>query len=448
MRHSIWLAVFSTAVLLVSAGNSAGQAQAKSDEPATDEKKTEQPADKQDAPPLVGPWRAESVSVALPGGNRRTFLANDKPVSVIFSENSCTIRVGGEILVSTTYVLDPKQDPWTVDMKSKEGELLGICAKDGDNLKLSLNDPAEGRPRDFNSEKHAMVLRLRRFLGESLLVMNADGSDLHQVLTMPEFTFIGSPDWSHDGGKIAFDSWRSVIGEGVSDAHVFVVNADGSSPKDLGAGAMPSWSPDDKQLTYCQYDPERGVWIMNADGSDRRQIDAAGWGSQWSPNRNEIAYTIYGGDGAVLSIYDVAKKEHRELQHKPYRQILWGFTWSPDGTWICFKGVLPDGGREIAAVSVEGEKKGFKVLLPSSARPEISNAVCSMAWGASDQILVSMQTKTDRVRRLYVLDFTGVKPPQLFPDFPADWVSGDLACSPDGKKVALSAHHPPRQPGQ
>ena len=138
-----------------------------------------------------------------------------------------------------------------------------------------------------------MVLVLRRFTGQPLFVINADGSNLHQILAMPEFTATGSPDWSHDGSRIALDAWRSVFGENYVSAHVFVINADGSSPKDLGPGAMPSWSPDDKQLTYCQYAPENGVWIMNADGSGRQRLDPDGWGSQWSPKRNEIAYTIY-----------------------------------------------------------------------------------------------------------------------------------------------------------
>jgi Tol biopolymer transport system component len=125
---------------------------------------------------------------------------------------------------------------------------------------------------------------------------------------------------------------------------------------------------------------------------------------------------------------------------KIYRQVYWGLNWSPDGNWICFKADLLDGGSEIAAVHVEGEKKGFKVILPSSALPEVNDSGTALAWGGTgSQILVSMRTKTDRQRRLYILDFAGVKPTQLLPGIPASWTGEDAAWSSDGKKVAFPA---------
>ena len=182
---------------------------------------------------------------------------------------------------------------------------------------------------------------------------------------------------------------------------------------------------------------------MNADGSGRQLIDGKGWGSQWSPKSNEIAYISRDNGATNLRIYDVEKKQGRMLLDKKYRQIYWGLTWSPDGQWVCFKGVLSDGTPEIAAVSVKGEKKGFKVLLPSSALSEIGSTNCTMAWGGTgSQILVSLRKKTGSKQQLYVLDFTDAKPPELYPGFPADWASHDPAWSPDGKKIVLSACPP------
>ena len=97
--------------------------------------------------------------------------------------------------------------------------------------------------------------------GEPLLAINGDGSNLRKLVAMPDYTSIGSPDWSRDGTRIAFDAWRSSIGETYVDGHVFVVNADGGKPIDLGPGAMPSWSPDGKRIVFCQYSPNQGVWI-------------------------------------------------------------------------------------------------------------------------------------------------------------------------------------------
>jgi Tol biopolymer transport system component len=128
------------------------------------------------------------------------------------------------------------------------------------------------------------------------------------------------------------------------------------------------------------------------------------------------------------------------LLDRPYRGINWGLAWSPDGAWIAFKGSLPNGSPEIAAVSVEGEEKGFKVILPSSAIPEINNCNCTMTWGGTgNQIIISMQTENDRQWQFHVFDFTGEKPPELLTGFPTHWRSLDPAWSCDGKKIAFSA---------
>ena len=260
------------------------------------------------------------------------------------------------------------------------------------------------------------------FRGPSLVVMNSDGSDPHAILTMPDYTFIGSPKWSHDGRKIVFDGWRSVMGEGTGDAHVLVVNADGSGVKDLGPGGMPGWSPDDKQITFCRYNDERGVFVMNADGSNARQIDAEGWGSQWSPKRDEIAYTVYGQNGAKLCIYDLAKQERRELEHKAYGQIYWGISWSPEGDRICFKGVVHDGNNgnganEIAAISVKGENGGFKVLLPSAAKPEANNSCMTVSWGVNKQILRACRRRATACRSSTFSTPTASNRPVCLPTF-------------------------------
>jgi Tol biopolymer transport system component len=383
----------------------------------------------------------------LPDGSRKTLDGSDKPVSLIISEKSCVLRTGTKILADMSYTLDTKPDPWTIDMKSKDGALAGICVIKGNGLQICLNDAAESRPRDFDPDKHGIVLVLQRYRRTSLVVMNADGSNPHAIVTMPDYTFVGSPKWSHDGTKIAFDAARKIMGDNTK--HVFVVNADGSAPKDLGPGAVPSWSPDDKQLTFSR----PGIWIVNADGSGhadgtgRRQIDTRGFGSQWSPKGDKIAYTTKGEDDKAFCIYDVSANRPSDLLQTRYREIFWGGAWSPDGKWLCCKGLLPDGSIEIGAISAEGEEKGFRVLLPSSAQPEVLNSDLGVSWGGDGkQILIAMQKSGDRGRRLYILDSEGARPPRLFPNFPPGWTCNNPCWSPDGKKVVMSADPDETQP--
>jgi TolB protein len=336
-------------------------------------------------------------------------------------------------------VLDPKQAPWAIDLRSQNGAMLGICSRQGDVLRISLNDEARGRPKDFDKDKNGMVLTLTLYRPKSLCVLNADGSNLKQIVAMPDFTNVASPDWSHDGTRIAFDAWRALYGESIESVQVFTVCADGSELKHVGEGVMPSWSLDDKQLTFSSNGPDRGICIMNADGSDRRLIDPQGWGAQWSPKRNEIAYAAYDDTGANLYIYDVATAKRRALLDKSYGQIFWGMNWSPDGTCICFKGALPGGGFEIAAVAAQGAKEGFKVILPGSALPEVENASSTIAWGGPEnRIVLSMRRKGDEGKRLYLFDFTDQRPPELFPGYPTDWGTANTGWSPDGKRIVFS----------
>ena len=182
-----------------------------------------------------------------------------------------------------------------------------------------------------------MVLLLTPFPVRSLFMMNADGSGRQRILTMSDNTSPARPTGRTTARRSLFDAWKSIYGEGVGDAHMLVVNVDGSGRKDLGPGYMPCWSLDDKQLAYSSHGPEQGICIMNADGSDRRCIDPEGWGAKWSPKRNEIAYTVYKNGRADLCIYDVGKRQRRALLDRDYQQIYHQLTWSPDGDWLCLR---------------------------------------------------------------------------------------------------------------
>ena len=92
---------------------------------------------------------------------------------------------------------------------------------------------------------------------DTLYVMDADGRNLRPFVSYPEYTAHGSPAWSCDGSQLAFDAWRSIHGETYLDAHIFVCNADGTQPRDIGVGTMPSWSPDGNRIVFSKYDPRK-----------------------------------------------------------------------------------------------------------------------------------------------------------------------------------------------
>ncbi len=275
----------------------------------------------------------------------------------------------------------------------------------------------------------------------ALFLMNADGSNRRQLVDLEHYNAQGSPSFSPHGKMLAFDAWRAGQGESSSKAHIFIANADGSGAKDLGDGAMPSWSPDGKQIVFSRYTPNHGVWMMNPDGSNKAPIDNRGWCGQWSPDGKKIAYTVRHG-GANFCIYDVKSQERRYLfeydeDSEPYRMIQWNYCWSPDSKRLCFKAQRQDQQYEVAVISIQGQAEGFDVCFLLEKHP----AAEDLAWHPDGKkVLVSMtNTQAKNTRHLFVFDPDGDGPPKPLPHQTAEWANLNGAWTPDGKQIVFSS---------
>lgn len=360
----------------------------------------------------------------------------------VFSDKTITIRIGREVIAETAYKIDPKARPAAIDMTFQGQATLGIYEVAKDKLRICLNDPGSGRPAKIPSEAGAdcdVDLLLHRADRDwpVLHVLDADGGNARLLVSHPEFTEQGSPEWSLDGSKIAFDACRTIFGESWSMSHMLTCRADGQGLKDLGPGAMPSWSPDGKRITFSCYNP-RGVWIMNADGTGRELLDAEGWGAEWCPKGNQIAYTLYTSGSANICVRDLAQGTSRDLLEARYRQIYWGMAWSPDGRWIAFKGVTPEK-AEVAVVHAEGQKKGFRVLVSEGTR-EVKYIMDNVSWSPdSQQVLTAFATQGNPARQLYVVDIEGKSPPKPLPKQQKGRSYFGVAWSFDGKHILVSS---------
>jgi Tol biopolymer transport system component len=122
--------------------------------------------------------------------------------------------------------------------------------------------------------------------------------------------------WSPDGSKVLFESARALDGSNATTnnaANVWVMNADGSSPKPLtkltttGADCdYPVWSPDGTKIAFQSKRNLNGtdsagnainVWVMGADGTSPTALTQLTATSVqclnpiWSPDGSTIAYT-------------------------------------------------------------------------------------------------------------------------------------------------------------
>jgi Tol biopolymer transport system component len=184
---------------------------------------------------------------------------------------------------------------------------------------------------------------------DEIFVINADGSGLRRLTRNAEPD--GHAAWSPDGRKIAFLSWRHGTG-----ADVFVMNADGSDQRNLtrkpGNEVDPVWSPDGRAILFSAVPPGQPLWVggsrsasgpyrdvyvMNADGSDQRNLthttEAEDYAAAYAPDGRTIAFAAYDGLSTRIFVINADGSGKRALTPEITETSI---AWSPDGRKIAF----------------------------------------------------------------------------------------------------------------
>jgi hypothetical protein len=240
-----------------------------------------------------------------------------------------------------------------------------------------------------------------------IYVMNVDGSGIHRITNDPMAEF--QPIWSPDGTRIAFvrqtDATSSATG-------VFVMDADGSNRMEVavtdeGSNFSPSWSPDGSQLVFSSIRNEDWqIDVVNADGSGEHPILAhrgAVGGSVWSPDGRLIAFVgegglVQGGGGdTALHVMRPDGTGITKLADEPKYGVAGDIAWQPlpapttvDATPTS-PAPVPESGDPLAEVP-----EGWSELPPP---PEVRSQAAT-AWTGQKLLIWGG----------YVFDGTGDKP--------------------------------------
>ena len=147
---------------------------------------------------------------------------------------------------------------------------------------------------------------------------------------------VGHFEWSPDGSKFVLVVVSNSC-HGPSSTNIYTVNTDGSGlvrlTNDVGvADYYPTWSPDGSQIAFLSGDPVQGyttIQVMNADGSNRRQIlSSYSWTAHWSPDGSKILFAYAG------QLYTV-KPDGTDLRQLTHPPTYYSYArWSPDGKKI------------------------------------------------------------------------------------------------------------------
>jgi TolB protein len=147
------------------------------------------------------------------------------------------------------------------------------------------------------------------------------------------------PAWSPDGTQIVFihgddfDADENPVNE-----QVWVMNADGSNKRQLTSDApfkdqVPDWSPDGTKIAYAS--GPSGIWVMDADGSHQHQLTGCGpgdpspcatgddFGPVWSPDGTQIAFLrVLGSDDRPIFLMNADGTNQHRLIDGPMLQAV------------------------------------------------------------------------------------------------------------------------------
>jgi TolB protein len=204
-----------------------------------------------------------------------------------------------------------------------------------------------------------------------IYTVNRDGSSFKRLTNYNVYTAEGV--LSPDGKKIVFTSLKD------GDLDIYTMNVDGTHVKQLthtlGYDGGPWWSPDGKRIAYRAHHPKDTVeikqykdllaqglirpskvelFVMNADGSNNRQVTALGganFGPSWTPDGKKIVFA---------SNFREPRSENFELYLIDAATTLAGadkleqITFSP--TFDGFPMFSPDGKKLVWAANRHGSK--------------------------------------------------------------------------------------------
>jgi TolB protein len=190
-----------------------------------------------------------------------------------------------------------------------------------------------------------------------IYLANEDGSSVTPLVMG------SSPAWANGGRQIAFST----------GLNIHVIGVDGSGHRVIAdRGQQPAWSPDGRSLVFASVSGGSELELVNPDGSSRRSLFESGgffsYAPKWSPDGQRILFSISNGyedwcfglwtvnadgsDARQLGGPGVGRPSSScDFAVEASLTDAYEAAWSPDGSEIAFRS---DQGIEVARADGSG----------------------------------------------------------------------------------------------
>jgi TolB protein len=188
--------------------------------------------------------------------------------------------------------------------------LVAVSARGGPTRQLT-SGPFDAMPSiSPNGRRIAFTRVVESVVAPTAALFTIDGRGKHLAPLLSDGLDL-SASWSPDGRTIAF-SRLATAGTPLSQATLYLADADGSNVRQLGAaplhGVSPTWSPDGTKLAFVSFDdandpacppafalcpPSGELYVVRADGADLTRLTRTKADDEhpsWSPDGSRLAF--------------------------------------------------------------------------------------------------------------------------------------------------------------